>query len=199
MNKLIKIGVVAVALLFSQASSANIINVLDDPELDSIYAIWSPGSFFAAMGAAQNITLDSNTYNTDGNGHLWAINSRDEQLSVLSWFSSIVPGRQDIWTGLERASTGSFAWTNGDALTYTNFRPNEPSYGGGEFYVHIVTDLFGSNAMGGWNDITGNYNMFSIIEYSRGEAIPPAAEVNAPAALGLLSLGLAGLLFRRKQ
>ena len=52
-----------------------------------------------------------------------------------------------IWIGYEdRAMEGTFEWTDGSPLGYTNWRPNEPNdFNGNEDCTEFRRD-------GGWND-----------------------------------------------
>ena len=92
---------------------------------------------------------------------------------------------------MARISPTSFAWTNGDALTYTNWAGGEPNnFGGNENYVHTYANN------GTWNDLANNSSYagakFGVLELA---AVPEPSEI----ALMLAGLGILGFVLRRRQ
>jgi hypothetical protein len=91
-------------------------------------------------------------------GHLATIRNRDEHLWAVGQF-----GNRQMWIGLNDAAVeGSFVWSSGEPVTYTNFCPNEPNGRLGEDYVHIAWWCLGEP--GGWNDQQGTDLYAGLIE-----------------------------------
>jgi len=120
--------------------------------------------------------------------HLVAVNSAAENNFLISTFGT----SHSLWIGLARTTDGgpTFAWTNGDAVTYTNFAGGEPNnFGGHENAVHTYTD-------GTWNDLPSGSD-YSGPKYGVVEIAP----VPEPESYAMLVAGLAmlGWCARRKQ
>lgn len=79
-------------------------------------------------------------------GHLVAINDAPEQALVLQLFG----GTERFWIGLtDQAVEGTFVWSNGDPVTYTNWLSGEPNnFLGDEDYT-----IMNKNEAGKWNDV----------------------------------------------
>jgi hypothetical protein len=136
--------------------------------------------------SSTNSWTDSEAFAIAQGGHLVAINDSAEMAFLNSTF-----GTNALWIGLARTSPTSFAWTNGDALAYTNWQGGEPNNAGGnENYVHTYANL------GTWNDLSNNSGYagakFGVLELA---AIPEPSEL----ALMFAGLGIMGFMFRRRQ
>jgi hypothetical protein len=119
--------------------------------------------------------------------HLEADNSAAENSFLISTFGT----DHSLWIGLARTGPGptDFAWTNGDAVTYTNWNGGEPNNAGGhENAVHTYTS-------GTWNDLPSDSD-YSGPKYGVIEVVPEP-ETYAMLAAGLAVLGWTAR--RRKQ
>lgn len=116
--------------------------------------------------------------------HLVAVNSQAENDFLISTFGS----GHALWLGFQRTgpNPGDFAWTNGDAVTYTNWAGGEPNNLGGEQYAHTYTN-------GQWNDLSDNSD-YAGPKFGVVEAVPE------PESYAMLAAGLAllGWTARRK-
>ena len=84
-------------------------------------------------------------------GHLTSINDQAENDWVWDTFSN--RGKRSLWIGLiEKNKDGNFIWTNGDAVSYTNWQTGQPNKGEG--YTQM---RYGQNHTndppGRWNDL----------------------------------------------
>lgn len=95
-------------------------------------------------------------------GHLASITSAQEQAFVVQTFLAAPNDRAIYWLGLSDAvSEGTYVWSNGDPVSYTNWQPpNEPNnFGGNEDYVTINWHYGNARAnalLGSWNDAPVN-------------------------------------------
>ena len=118
--------------------------------------------------------------------HLVAVNSQAENDFLISTFGS----NHALWIGFQRfgPNPADFAWTNGDAVTYTNWSGGEPNNSGGEDYAHTYTN-------GSWNDLP-NVSDYAGPKYGVVEvSAVPEPGTYAMLLGGLALLGCAG---RRK-
>ena len=176
MNKLIiKLAVASLALLSFASHAVSIISP----------TVTYNGHQYNLLSSTNSWT-DSEAFAISQGGHLVAVNDAAEMGFLNSTF-----GRNALWIGLERISPIAFAWTNGDALTYTNWQAGEPNnFGGNENYVHTYAGV------GTWNDLANNSGYagakFGVLELA---AVPEPSEI----ALMLAGLGIIGLIMRRRQ
>lgn len=136
--------------------------------------------------SSTNSWVDSEAFAVSLGGHLVAVNDAAEMTFLNSTF-----GSNALWIGLARTSPSSFAWTNGDALSYTNWQDGEPNNAGGnEDYVHTYAGL------GTWNDLAegGSWggDKFGVVELT---AVPEPSEI----ALMIAGLAMMGFTMRRRQ
>jgi hypothetical protein len=98
--------------------------------------------------------------------HLVTITSAEESQVIYQYFRQ--SNNYGPWIGLRNTGTlGQFVWDNGEALTYTNWLPNEPNNDGGtvsnivEGFGHIM----GWDPMNRWNDLSGLNYLKYIAEF----------------------------------
>lgn len=121
-------------------------------------------------------------------GHLVTINDALENQWILDNFNPISAASYLIGF-TDTAQEGTFAWTSGEAVTFTNFEPGEPNdFGIGEDFVMLRQN-------GNWNDISnspGNQGVLKgIVEID--------AAVPEPASIALFGVGAIGLIGIRRR
>jgi Lectin C-type domain len=178
-TKLIAAGILAAAGL-QTASAAPIFN----PATSHWYDFVSGGAAGDwAVAEANSVALG---------GHLVTINDAAEQAWLLSNF-----GAQDLlWIGFtDAASEGTFVWTSGEAVTYTNWSGGEPNdFASGE--DHTVMNWGGG---GGWNDYCPGPSTSCGVARGIAEWTRTAVPEPGMLALTLSSIGVMGLVSRRRR
>ncbi|MSR39990.1 MAG: hypothetical protein EXS02_14265 [Planctomycetes bacterium] len=109
---LLGVGLLATGLVFGQG-----LNWVPNPANGHLYAMTQAMSWAAAeaLGVQQS-------------GHLATIRNAQENAWLLSTFGSSTP-----WIGFnDFATEGSFVWSSGEPVTYTNWPPGEPNNQGGK-------------------------------------------------------------------
>jgi hypothetical protein len=106
-------------------------------------------------------------------------------------WNSFLPnsGQQGFfWTGFNDVATeGTFVWSSGEAVTYTNWEAGEPNNLGDEDAMHL--GRFGG---GTWNDDTVNGRSYAILER-------PIPEPSTYAAIGAVGALAGWTLWRRRR
>ncbi len=140
--------------------------------------------------AAGNINLTSNSYilSKTGSwgqaqaeavgmgGNLVTINDAAENQFLVDIFG----GSEGLWIGLtDEATEGTFSWASGEAVTYTEWAPNEPS-GGNQDYGWI-----NYTAPGKWDDHGSSALYRGIIELS-GYSL--TIDTSSPSAPSIISV-----------
>lgn len=144
------------------AIDANIVIKLDDPVIRgkgvaSIETYSKDAKGFMSFGSSAYVLVDGPSWTeAEGNavklgGHLVAINSKAEQDFIKANFVDTVG--PTLWIGAtDQVQEGSFKWTTGEALSYTNWSSGEPNNLGNEDYVQTYAD-------GTWNDLPNVWNL----------------------------------------
>ncbi len=128
----------------------------------------SGGNGHYYMVTDQTMTwTDADTLATSLGGYLATVQSAAENDFLRdNFFPDNVPGNtsQIFWIGLnDAANEGTFVWSNGEPVGYTNFEPGEPNnYTGGAIGTpdgedYVAINWYYGNAVGGavygsWND-----------------------------------------------
>jgi hypothetical protein len=177
LKKLIKTAVAAAVL---SVGTAHAVTVLDTATYGGhTYSLLTQASW-----------TDSETFAQSMGGHLVAVNDAGEN----SFLTSTWGASKTLWIGLKRTSphAATFAWANGDALTYTNWAGGEPNDAGGEEYVHTYSN-------GQWNDLANSsgyaFPQYGVVETVSVSAVPEPESY----ALMLAGLGLMGSIARRRK
>jgi hypothetical protein len=167
-----------------------------------IAGLFATGTAFADPTVIDTATYNGHTYQllsadswtaseafaVSQGAHLVAVNDAAENNFLLSRFGS----NEVLWLGLQRTAPNAptFAWTNGDAVTYTNWAAGEPNNCcNGENYVHTYTN-------GQWNDLD---NLSGWAGPKHGVIEVAAVPEPETYAMMLAGLGLLGFAARRKQ
>ena len=178
LKKLIKTAIAAGVL---SAGAAHAVSVIDTATYGGhTYSLLSQATWTDSEAFAQSI-----------GGHLVSVNDAAEN----SFLNSTWGATKTLWIGLKRTSpyAATFAWANGDALTYTAWAGGEPNNAGGnEDYVHTYTN-------GQWNDLANvsgyGFPQFGVVETVAVSAVPEPETY----ALMLAGLGLMGSIARRRK
>lgn len=155
---------VASVMLFGIASSSHAYNTYNGHNYDIVLGDWSTAE-------ANAIALG---------GHLVTFNDGAEE----NWVKAIFGTGVHYWIGMNDIATeGSWVWSSGEPVTYTNWSGGEPNNAGNE-------DWAAMNWGYGWNDWCHWCSNQGIAEWSNAPAPAPAPE---PGTLLLLGSGIAGL------
>lgn len=164
-------------------------------------AIVFNGHEYALTSTASNWTSAQAEAESLG-GYLVAIDSLEEQTFIEETFLVGSYERLPLWIGLtDVEAEGDFStWNNGELVTFTKWKSNEPNnLGGGEDFVAINWDYSRFQGIkGSWNDAPlngtvgygGNTNgpYYGLIEYDSVSTVVPE-----PTSMLLFGLGAMGL------
>jgi Lectin C-type domain len=127
---------------------------------------------------------DSETFAQSLGGHLVTINDAAENAWLTTNFLLPNP-TMNPWMGLNDADgNGSWLWASGEAVSYVNWAPGEPSLGF-ERYGNIYQGT--SSYVGQWNNAPGDTVIYGIVE------------VPEPSSLAIVSLVFLGLGLRKAR
>lgn len=147
------------------------------PGSDHTYLLLEPSSWTAAEATA-----------VVHGGHLVTVNDAQEneflRASVLGFDGADRRG----WIGLnDFAVEGTFVWSSGEPVTFTNWSPGEPNNSGG---VEDAVEMFGSNGL--WNDNRDTpvgLLVYGIVELPPpGNPCPPDLDGSGDVGLGDLTI-----------
>ena len=126
-------------------------------------------------------------------GWLAAIGSAAENAAARSFVDATLVGNNQFFIGFnDIASEGSFVWSNGEAVSYTNWSGGEPN----NLFDEDATEMLGSGA---WNDIPDSPNAprYGLVESAVATSTVPEPATVALLAGGLLGIGFVGARRRR--
>ncbi len=101
-------------------------------------------------------------------GHLATVRSADENEFIRTQVLGFDGQDRRGWIGFnDVASAGTYVWSSGEPVVYTNWNAGEPNNIGVEHY----TEFFGSN--GEWNNNTNAppFNEYPIVEVAQGVCV----------------------------
>jgi hypothetical protein len=133
-------------------------------------------------------------------GHLATINNAAENQWLQETFGSFGGTDRNLWIGLnDVAAEGTFVWSSGEPVTYTNWDPGQPDNNqAGEDFVH----LWSPSIQGGffqpdkWNDLF-DATSFAFAQPSPVPLNGVVEVVPEPGTMALLAMG--GLLLTRRR
>jgi hypothetical protein len=109
-------------------------------------------------------------------GHLATINDAAENQWIFRTFSSFSGTDRLLWIGFnDVAQSGTYIWSSGEPVTYTNWDGGQPSDIGIEHYVYMLStnvppDMFPRRA-GAWNnyqnfdtEFSGTWPLYGVVE-----------------------------------
>lgn len=124
-------------------------------------------------------------------GHLATINDAAENQWVFDTFASFDGVDRNLWIGLNDVDVeGTFVWTSGEILGYTNWGQNQPDGNAPDADFVLIIDpspTFTINP-GEWNDATPSSTAWGVVEV-----------VPEPTSVGFLAAGGFITLMRRRR
>src|SRR5262249_22655581 len=89
---------------------------------------WPATAASAAAPSSPDTWLPAEAEAVALGGHLASITSAAEQNFIVNTFLSGANDRNILWLGLnDQAVEGTFVWSSGEPVTYTNFQGGEPN------------------------------------------------------------------------
>jgi hypothetical protein len=115
-------------------------------------------------------------------GHLVSIGSPAEQAFVQSNFAFLLQS-SPAWIGLtDRAAEGTFVWTDGTPLSFSNWSPGEPNNAGDEDAVDIRMN-------GQWNDLSETMLRPALFELPVPTPMPCPGDLDGDRSVSSSDLG----------
>ena len=150
------------------------------------YSPWGDGRYL--LLSADTWTSAEAYAQSEFGAHLATVDSDAENAEIFNRFTASGTIPRWLYIGLNDVATeGTFVWSSGDPVTYTNWRAGEPS-GNGEDYVALIAPTRGNAGM--WNDIPDVTSFFTYGATNIPITTHGVVEVKLPepASLGLLLL-----------
>jgi hypothetical protein len=120
-------------------------------------------------------------------GHLATVNDADENEFLRAGVLGFDGADRRGWIGFnDVALEGTFVWTSGEPITYTNWNAGEPNNSGG---AEDATEMFGSN--GEWNDNRDTPTgviVYGLVEIPGDNPCPADLDGNGTVGLGDLTI-----------
>uniref|UniRef100_A0A8B9LWB6 C-type lectin domain-containing protein n=1 Tax=Astyanax mexicanus TaxID=7994 RepID=A0A8B9LWB6_ASTMX len=113
---------------------------------------------------------EAEAYCVSQSGHLASIPNQET--------TSFITATSDVWIGLNDLEFSDYLWSDGSALSHTNWGPGEPNdHAGRENCVELVTTQNGSSY---WNDIFCDAHQDWVCMIAKGKTpteppVPPSA------------------------
>lgn len=154
--------------------------VLTNPTNGHYYVLLSPATWTWSERAASAL-----------GGHLATIRSRGEQDWVFNSLAGYGGVSRMLWIGFnDVANEGTFRWSSGNAVAFTNWAPSEPNNAlTGEDFVTMLNP--GNSQAGRWNDWGERVYNGSIPFNGVAEFIPPMGppKINSEPHGGIVNPG----------
>jgi hypothetical protein len=167
--------VVSVVFLLTRPSPGAIIDTKVNPANGHTYHLLEPSTWTAAE--AEAISLG---------GHLVTVNDAVEDAWLDGEFGggSLFIGLNDV------VEEGTFVWSSGETIVYTNWQPGEPNNAGG--IENFVSKEYCCGHTGDWNDA-------SDLPSAQVHGVVEIANIPEPTSLTLATLALLGISYRRRR
>jgi len=117
--------------------------------------ITNPGNGHSYYWLSPDTWTSAEAFANTLGGHLVTINDEAENNWVFDTFGHYGGDSRHLWIGLYQDAT-NWHWSNGEAVTYANWAPEQPSHGysGGEPYTLMVSDQWwGGRRWDDWQNL----------------------------------------------
>ena len=151
--------------------------------------VTNPANGHRYIGVAGTSWSASESFAQQLGGHLASIADAEENAFVQVNFGVLNGASQRLWIGFSDINVeGSFEWSDGSAVTYTNWNGGEPNNAGtGE----DVAEMLGGS--GAWNDMPdagGGYAHLAVIEFGSSTPPPCLGDLDQDGSVSGFDLGI---------
>ena len=186
--KTIRVALTLVALSVVAAQATIISGPVTNPSNGHSFLLLANSSWTSAE--AEAISLG---------GHLATVRNAAENQWMIDTFTLFGSQNRSFWIGLNDATNeGTFTWTSGEPVTFTNWASGEPNNLGNEDYVYVIQPTANPNypllVPGRWNDI-----LDSGIEQSLPQPNGVVEIVPEPSSTALIFAALPALMWRKSR